>query len=145
MRQFRQRPPHLRFPLVRDHQRQQVRLRKVAIVVGELLGAHSVGALLAAVPKARLLVNRAAAVHDLDLPLDLVSQGLVQEAERIQILDFRLSPKYRSAGGTHAHVGVAAQASLLHVAVGNIEVEQQGLQARQVLKRFIGTCADPVR
>ena len=65
--------------------------------MGKFLGAHSVGALLAAVPKARFLVDGSAAFHNLNLPVDFIRQRLLQEAEGIQVLHFGLDPELRGA------------------------------------------------
>ena len=70
-----------------EHDRQQVRIGEVAVVVRLFLGAHRARLALVGVVEARFLHDLAAALEQLDLALDLVVDGLLDEAERIEVLD----------------------------------------------------------
>ena len=55
----------------------------------------------------------------------------------LTFLTSALVPKLLRAFEAHADVGVAAQRTLLHVAVGDAAVEQDLLEARQVLEGLV--------
>ena len=61
------------------------------------------------------------AVFDLlDLPAHLVVDRLLHELETVQVFD--LAPRAKLVAGlAHGHVGVAAEAAFLHVAVANTD------------------------
>ena len=116
-----------------DDEREQVRLGEVAVVVRLFLGAHGVGAALAGVVEPRLLLDGAAGVEDFGLALDLVFEGLFDKAEGVDVLDLDLGAERLLAAGTDGDVGIAAQRSLFHVAVADAGVEDDLLEAGEVL------------
>ena len=73
-----------------------------------------------------------------DVTLDLVFQRLANEAERVHVLDLGLGAEFLLAGGAHADVGIAAQRAFLHVAVADAGVQDDLLQAREILVRLLG-------
>ncbi len=121
-----------------DDERRQVGLGEVAVVVGLLLGAHGVGAAFAGVPEARLLDDAAAGLDDLDLALDLVLEGGADEAEGVDVFDLDLGAELLLAAGTDGDVGVAAERAFFHVAVGDAGVEEDLLEAGEVLVGLVG-------
>ena len=56
----------------------------------------------------------------LDLPADLEVDGLLHELEAVEVLDLAARAQ-RCAGLAHRHVGVAAEAALLHIAVADAD------------------------
>ena len=68
---------------------------------------------------------------------DLELDRLLHEAKRIEVLDLAPSAQ-RPAGLAHRHVGVAAKAALLHVAVADAEPHHQRVQGARVLHRLGG-------
>src|ERR687897_164515 len=67
------------------------------------------------------------------MALDLVLDGPLDVAERVQVLDFGLHAERLRAGGTDGHVRVAPQAALLHVAVVDADADEDGAQPREEL------------
>ncbi len=121
-----------------DNERRQVGLGEVAIVVRLLLGAHGISAAFSRVPEAAFLHHAAAGFDDLDLALNFIFQSRADEAEAVDILDFGFGSEFVRALQSDADVGVAAQRSLLHVAVGDAGVEENFFQAREVFEGFVG-------
>ena len=103
-----------------------------------LLAAHADGFPGIDVEQPRLLHHPAAAFDDGDLALDLLIHRQLQEPERIQVLHLGLGAELFRALQAHAHVGVAAQMSLLHIASGDLNVLQHLLDLGQVCMRFVG-------
>ncbi len=87
IRQLRQRRAHGLDECLVERDRQQVRIREVAVVVRFFLGAQRARLALVRIVQARFLADLAAAFDDLDLARDLVVDRLLDEAERIQVLD----------------------------------------------------------
>ena len=102
-----------------------------------LLGPH--GARLAGVrvEQHRGLLYAAAILQRLDLPAHFVVDGLLQEAEGIQVLDFATRAE-RISRSTHRDVGIAAERSFLHVAVADIDPAHQAMQGLGVGNGFLG-------
>ena len=82
--------------------------------------------------------HAAAAVQQLDLPVDLVLDRLLQVAEGVDVLHLRLGAERLLPTRAHRDVGVAAQAALFHVAVVDAEPHQDVAQAREELGRLGG-------
>ena len=81
------------------------------------------------------LLYLATVLDQVDLPLDLAVDGLLQELETVQVLD--LAPgAVRHAGLSHRHIGVAAEAAFLHVAVADAQPHHQRVQRFRVFGRF---------
>ena len=81
------------------------------------------------VPEPRLLHHAPAGLDHFDLALDLVLQRRADELEAVDVLDFGLGAEFFLAPGTDADIGVTAQRTLFHVAVGDAGVEQDLLEA----------------
>ena len=73
-----------------------------------------------------------------DLPLDLVLERVLHVAERVEVLDLGLDAEGLRPGAAHRHVGVAAQAALLHVAVVHAERDEDLAQPAEELGRVGG-------
>jgi len=88
------------------------------------------------VEQARFLVDTAAALDDLDLAARLIFNGLLDEAERVHVLQFaarakmaeiaRLAELLVLAGAADRYVHVGAQVALVHVAVTGAERDHNG-------------------
>jgi hypothetical protein len=89
--QLRQGGLHRIDPGRRNLQRQQVGVGEVAVVVGVFLGAHGAGLAGVRIEQHGGLVDAAAVLDRLDLPLRLVLDRLLQEAEGVEVLD--LAPR----------------------------------------------------
>ena len=68
----------------------------------------------------------------LDLARDFVFDRLLDETERIEILDFSPGAVFGRSLGPHRDVNVAAQVAFLHLAVRGIDVAQDVAQLAQV-------------
>ena len=137
-RQLRQRRGDRAPSRLVHHQRRQVGLGEVAIVVRFFLAAHRVGAALGGIEQARFLHDAAAVLDDIDLTLDLVLEGFLQVAERVDVLHFRLGAERRFPDAANRHVRVAAQAPLLHVAVVHAQPDDNLPELLEERRRFLG-------
>ena len=97
VRQLGQRRAHRLDGRVVDHERQQVRVGEVAVVVRLFLGAHRARLVLVRIVQARFLHDLAAALEQLDLALDLVVDRVLDEAERVEVLDLGARAELRPA------------------------------------------------
>ena len=88
------------------------------------LAAHRVRRAAGGVKQARLLHHAATVVDDVDLAANLVLNRLLEIAERVDVLHFRLRAQGGLALPAHRDIGVAAQAPLVHVAVIDAEPHQ---------------------
>ena len=102
------------------------------------LGTHAVGLTLSGVIQARFLHDLAAGLEHLLVALDLVLQRMADEAERVDVLHFRLGAELGFAARPDADIGVAAQRAFFHVAVADAGVEDDLLQPREVFMGFVG-------
>ncbi len=125
-------------PFLIHHQRKQIGLGKIPVVVGLFFRAHAVGLAFVRVVEARFLRDLAARFHDPDLALDLILQRLANKAERIHILDFRFGAKFFLPPRAHADVGIAAQRAFFHIAIADAGVEDDFFQPGEVLVGFVG-------
>ncbi len=117
-RQFRHLGAHALHPFIRDDQRRQIRIRKIAVIGRVFLGAHGAGFAGIRIEQHRGLLNCVTILNLLNLPTHLVVNGLLHELETVQILDLTARTQ-GLAGLAHRHVGVATKAAFLHVAVAN--------------------------
>ena len=90
------------------------------------------------IEQARFLDNRAAILDQFDLALDLVLDGLLDELERVDVLD--LGPGAEGLGSDRhdRDVGVAAETALLHVAVADAELGHDLVELFQIGDRLVG-------
>ncbi len=116
---------------LRELERQQVRVGKVAVVVRLLLVAHGASLAFVRIEQARLLIDPAALLQDLDLPPRLVIDRLADEPDGVDVLDLAARTE-RGARLAHGHVHVRAQVALLHVAVAGAEIAQDRPQLRHI-------------
>ena len=72
-----------------------------------------------------------------DLPAGFVLDGLLQETEAVEVLDFPPGTE-RGAGAAHRDVGVAAERAFLHVAVADTDPGHQRMQGLGVGHRLLG-------
>ena len=107
-------------PVAADHQRWQVRVRKVAVVGGVFLGAHGAGFARVGVEQHGGLLDGVAVFDLVDLPTHFVVDGLLHELEAVQVLDLAACAQL-ATGLAHRHVGITPEAAFLHVAVANAD------------------------
>ncbi len=84
------------------------------------------------------MVHGATGAEHADLPLDFELNGALHVAERVEVLQLGLDAKLFGADRAHRHVGVAAQASLLHVAVVDADGDEHGAEAGKAFGGFGG-------
>ncbi len=123
--------------LVHFH-RQQVRAREVAVIVGFFLGAHAARLVSVRIIQAGFLHDLAAVLDQLDLTLHLEVDGTLDEAEGVDVLDLRAGAEGFLALGAHRDVDVATQGTFGHVAVGDAQVGDDGVDRLHVGHRFLG-------
>ena len=117
---------------------QQIRIWEVAIVVGFFLGAHRPRLAAIRIVQPRLLHDLAAALQQFDLPRDLEVDGFLHEAERVEVLDLGARAELFRTVLPHRHIRVAAERSLLHIAVADRKITHQRMDLLQVGDRFLG-------
>ena len=110
-----------------DGDREEVRIGEVAVVVRLLLVPHRPGLVVIGIVEAGLLDHLPPGLDEVDLALDLVGDGPLDEPERVDVLDLRAGTEGPGAGRPHGHVGVAAEGAFLHVAVADAEPAHQGV------------------
>src|SRR5262249_5209777 len=108
---------------------QQIRIRKVPVIVCLFLRTHRPRLTPQRIEQARILLYLAALLDDLDLPTSLMLDCLANKADRIDILDFATRPK-RLSRSAHRDIDVGAQVSFFHIAVAGAEVAQDRPQLR---------------
>src|SRR5690606_25594445 len=136
VRKLRQRRLDLVDPGLIQLQRQEIGIREIAIVVRLLLAPHRAGFAAGCVEQARLLIDRAAVLEDLDLPARLVLDRLADEPDRVHVLDLAARAE-RLPGPTHREVHVAAQRTLIHIAVAGAEITEDRAQLGDVGRRLL--------
>ena len=109
-------------------QGRKIRLGAVAVVLGVLLGTHGVGLSPGVIPAAGLLHNCLSLLQEIDLPRLLALNGPRDGFEGIQILHFRPCAEGVAAFLPHRKVDVRPHGALLHLAVRNSQIFQNGLQ-----------------
>src|SRR5690606_28246648 len=121
-----------------ERDRQQVGIRKVAIVVRFFLRAQRARLALVWVVEARFLPNRPAAFEHVDLPRDFIIDRSLDEPERVEILDLATGTELLLARRPHRHVRIAAERAFLHVAVADLEIAHERVDLLHVRHRLFG-------
>ena len=127
-RQFGQGGAHRVDPVLVEPHRQQVGVGEVAVVVRLFLAAHHARLAAVGVEQHGGLLDAAAVLQRLDLPADFVVDRLLQEAERVEVLDLAAGAEFRLPDRAHRDVGVDAEAAFLHVAVADADPGHQRVQ-----------------
>ena len=111
--------------LLRKFQRQQVRVREIAIIMRFFFRAHRAGFAFGRVIQPGFLINGAAVFQNTDLAARFHINGLADKADRIDVFDFAARAKWR-ANLMNGHVNVRAQAALIHIAVARAQIAHNG-------------------
>ena len=98
-----------------DHDRRQIGLGEVAVILRVFLAALAERALLGLRPAARLLHDLVALLQGLDLAADLVLDASVQRAKGVEVLELGLDAQLLVTAAAHRDVGLDAQLTFLHV------------------------------
>ena len=77
---------HLCDPFVTDHNRCQIRVREIAVVLGIFLGTHGKGTFFVVIPSSCLLNDLSARLDQLDLTLSFAFDRMSDGFEGIQVL-----------------------------------------------------------
>src|SRR5690606_40260986 len=87
------------------------------LIVGFFLAAHGARLVLVRVVQTGFLNHRAAVLDQLDLPLYLGIDRLLDEAEGVDVLDLAAGTELGLTLGPYRYVAVAAQRAFGHVAI----------------------------
>src|SRR5690606_25880151 len=124
--------------------RQPIRLREVAVLVGVGLRTTGRGLARVLVPVARLLRARAALLEDRGLAADLVAHGALDRAHRVDVL--RLGARAERLGSARAQrdVRVAAHVAALHARLADAEragdvADRAEIRLRELRRAVLGT------
>ena len=96
------------------------------------LAAHGGRDILRGIVQAGLLHDLFPVCQGVLLAGDLVIDGPLHVAERVQVLEFGTGAESGAAHGTDGDVGITAEAALLHVAVANAQVGHDAVQGLEV-------------
>src|SRR5258705_12941949 len=135
-RQLRQLAMLLGDELRRQHERRQIGLGEVPVVVALFLRALRANGVLLGVIQQRLLRHGTTRFDERDLAVALHGQRLLDERERVDVLHLGAGAERGFPRAPHRDVGVDPQTALLHVAIGNADVLEQLLQGLEVRARF---------
>ena len=135
MRQLPAQPLH---ELTIRLERHEIRLRQVAVVLRLLLRAERRSRLVGGVEVHRLLHDLPARLVDLDLALDLALDPLRREAERVHVLELGAGAELVGALGANRDVDVEAERALLHLRVGDPELDDGLAQQLEEALRVVG-------
>src|SRR3954453_16438228 len=116
----------------------QVGLREVAVVLRLFLRAERRRVLVARVEVQRLLVHGAAGLVDLDLPPDLPLDPLRREVEGVHVLELRAGAEALLPGLAHRDVDVETHRPLLHLRVGQAELDDRLPELLEEALRVLG-------
>ncbi len=130
--QFGQRGFHPLDPFLTDHQRGQVGLGEVAVIVRLLFGALRVGALFSLAPTQRFLVHFSAALEQCLLSLQFVGDAAFHAFKRVQVLDLHPCAQNLAASWADRDVGLKADHALFHVARVHADLAQNPAQGRGI-------------
>ncbi|EKE17220.1 MAG: hypothetical protein ACD_10C00561G0001 [uncultured bacterium] len=96
--------------------------------MGIFLGAHDARHATIRVEQHGGLLNLAAFLNFVDLPLNFVIDGLLEETEGIEILDFAPRSQLVLPSGADGNIGIAAERAFLHIAIANADPAHQRVQ-----------------
>ena len=102
------------------------------------LRAHGARLTGVGIEQARLLIDRAPALQNFDLPARFVLDRLHHEARGVDVLDLAARAPFLGAGAAHGNVHVGAHGAFLHVAVAGAERAHDGAQLVEIGRRFLG-------
>lgn len=92
-----------------DHERHQIGVGEVAVILRIFLAAHRARLALVRIVEARFLHHFAAVLDQFDLAAHFVVDRLFEEAERVQVLDLGARAELLLADRTHRHVRIAPE------------------------------------
>jgi len=95
-----------------------------------------IGDALVRVEEARLLDDAPTFLDKRDLTGNLVIEGSLDVTERVQVLEFCPGAQDIVSLLAHRHIGVAAKAPFLHVAVAYFEIHENVAQRLEICRRF---------
>ena len=137
VRQFRQLLAQLLDPAWLQHQRQQVGVGEVAVIMRIFLAAHGAGGAAGDVEQTGFLQHGATGFPDFDLPHGLRLHRQHDEAHRVDV--FHLAARAeRLAVFADRNVDIRTERAFLHVAVAGAEVAQDVAQLAHVGAGFLG-------
>ena len=137
-RKLRQCALNFATPFLVNDQRKQIGFRKITVVMRLLFRAHAIGLAFYGIVEPCLLSDLATGFDDFSLPVNLIFQRLPNEAERINVLHFRLGAEFLLPARTHTDIGIATQRAFFHIAIAHPGVKDDLFQAGQIFVRFLG-------
>ena len=124
--------------LISDGHGQQVGIREVAVVVRLFLAAHGGRDVFRGIVQAGLLHDLFPVCQGILLTGDLIIDGPLHVAERVQVLELGTGTESGAAHETDGNVGITAEAALLHVAVAHAQIGHDAVQGLEVGHGFGG-------
>ena len=136
LRQFRNARARLRqqhFALYRD----QIRIRKISIIMGRFLGPHEKCFTSGVVPATGLLLQFFAAFERFGLSLNFKRKRASNSTNRVHVLDLDFRAELRLLFRPHRNVAVAAQLPFLHIGIADSAVNQNLFERREKGERLL--------
>ncbi len=125
------------FPCFINDNRDQIGLREIAIIVRGFLRALGFRGAAVGVPAAGFLDDGSAFTQHFGLAFDFELDGLLDTAERRDVLDLGLDAEFSRAFRPQADVRLGAQRAFLHIAVAHAEILEDALELDEVGVRFL--------
>ena len=122
-----------------DHQRRQVGIGEIPVILRVFLAAHGACLVFVRIVQPCFLHHVAPVLDRFDLATDFELDRLMHEAKAVQVFYFASRAETGIAGRTHRHVGIAAEAPLLHVAVTDADPHDERMERLGVGNRFFRT------
>ena len=138
MRELGQCGSHLLDPGFVDRQRRQIGIGEIAVVLRVFLAAHRARLVPVGIVESRLLRDGPAVLDQLDLAADLELDRVLKKAEAVEVLDLAARSELRLTCATHRDIGVATEASFLHIPIADADPSHEGVQRPGVGDRFLG-------
>ena len=120
-----------------NHQRGQIWVRKITIIMRVFLGSHGTRDPAARIKQPRFLINRAAGFPHLNLPARFGFHRLHDKADGIHILHFAARAKTLS-GLADGDIHIGPHGAFIHIAIASAQIAHDLAQLGEVSAGFLG-------
>jgi hypothetical protein len=121
-----------------DLKRRDIGFGEKAVVHGFFLATHDASLLGSVIEEAGLLMDAFSPVEASSLTLPFIIQSGNDFFEGVKVFDFDLGPKLWGSMEAKGDVGVASEASFLHVAFTHPRIAHATFKALEVVMSFLG-------
>ncbi|MPM28732.1 hypothetical protein SDC9_75260 [bioreactor metagenome] len=136
--ELRQSFSYLIYPFFFQYYRNQIGLRKIPVVMSLLFGPHGYGDAFGFIPASGFLNYGTTFRENLLMPFLFIFQCFLQCFHRVHIFDFRFYPELFLSCGPYGNIGITSEGAFLHLAVGDIEINQHFLSRNRLARPLRG-------